>query len=204
MTRAVVIVDDHGLFREGLQALVSRDPRLTVVGQGSSSADALSLAAAHEPDVLLLDVEIPGTPAAVTVRTIRHRHPQTAVVILTMHADRILSGQLLGAGASRYLVKTVSSADLLEAVLTVCPAPGADRDPVPLKSDRGKILTDRELEVLRMVSLAYSNKEIAWRLSIVEGTVKRHISNIFERLDAASRMDAVRRATSLGLLNRPR
>lgn len=200
MTRSVVIVDDHGLFREGLQALVSRDPSLVVVGQGASSDEALSLVARYTPDVLLLDVEIPGDHAATTVRAIRRRHPKIVIVILTMHADRILAAQLIDAGASHYLVKTVSSTELLKVVRTAVVAPGSGRRARPACGP-DRILSARELEVLRMVSLAYSNNEIARQLSLVEGTVKRHVSNIFEKLNATSRMDAVRRAISLGLLN---
>lgn len=201
MKRTVVIVDDHGLFREGLQALLSRDVNLAVVGQGATSEDALALVAEHTPDVLLLDVEIPGTPAATTVRTLRRNHPRTAIVILTMHADRILAGQLADAGAQHYLVKTTSSANLLKVVRTAIASPELAQELSRAHCHGGQILSHRELEVLRMVSLAYSNKEIGRQLSLVEGTVKRHVSNIFAKLDATCRMDAVRRAANLGLLN---
>ncbi|POH64325.1 two-component system response regulator [Cryobacterium zongtaii] len=195
--RTVVIIDDHGLFREGLHSILARDGALNVVGEGATSADATELVATLRPDVLLLDVEIPGAPAETTVRWVTRMHPGTAIVILTMHADRILEAQLKAAGAARYLQKTVASRDLLSVVRTVQAArPVAD----PTTESAALILTSRELEVLRMVALAYSNREVGLQLSLAEGTVKRHVSNIFTKLDATSRMGAVRRAVTLGLL----
>lgn len=195
--RTVVIIDDHGLFREGLHSILARDGALDVVGEGATSADATALVATLRPDVLLLDVEIPGAPAETTVRWVTRMHPGTAIVILTMHADRILEAQLKAAGAARYLQKTVASADLLSVMRTVQAArPVADAT----TESSALILTSRELEVLRMVALAYSNREIGLQLSLAEGTVKRHVSNIFTKLDATSRMGAVRHAVTLGLL----
>ncbi|POH67878.1 MULTISPECIES: response regulator transcription factor [Cryobacterium] len=195
--RTVVIIDDHGLFREGLHSILARDGALNVVGEGATSADATELVATLRPDVLLLDVEIPGAPAETTVRWVTRMHPGTAIVILTMHADRILEAQLKAAGAARYLQKTVASRDLLSVVRTVQAArPVAD----PTTESAALILTSRELEVLRMVALAYSNREVGLQLSLAEGTVKRHVSNIFTKLDVTSRMGAVRRAVTLGLL----
>jgi len=198
-TRSVVIVDDHRLFREGLHGILSRDATLNVVGEGDSSASARSLVADLRPDVLLLDVEMPGLPAESTVRWVRRTHPDTAVVILTMHVDRILEGRLRAAGAAHYLQKTIASADLLAVVRTVRPwelVPVGSESSEPAASP---LLTARESEVLRLVALAYSNREIGLQLVLAEGTVKRHVSNIFVKLDATSRMGAVRRATALGL-----
>jgi len=205
--RSVVIVDDHGLFREGLHSILARDGALNVVGQGATSAEATALVARLRPDVLLLDVEIPGAPAETTVRWVKRMHPDTAIVILTMHADRILEGQLRAAGAAHYLQKNVASADLLAVVKTVQAGPAghpaavaAPEREAPAPNLSAPILSVRELEVLRMVALAYSNREIGLQLSLAEGTVKRHVSNIFVKLAATSRMGAVRRAVTLGLL----
>jgi len=197
--RSVVIIDDHGLFREGLHSILARDGALSVVGQGATSAEATALVDRLRPDVLLLDVEIPGAPAETTVRWVKRMHPGTAVVILTMHADRILETQLRAAGAAHYLQKTVASAALLAVVRTV-QAEGPAAVAVPEREAAAPILSVRELEVLRMVALAYSNREIGQQLSLAEGTVKRHVSNIFVKLAATSRMGAVRRAVTLGLL----
>jgi DNA-binding NarL/FixJ family response regulator len=194
--RSVVIIDDHGLFREGLHSILARDAALSVVGQGSTSADATALVAELSPDVLLLDVEIPGAPAETTVRWVRRMHPGTATVILTMHTDRILEAQLRAAGAAGYLQKTVASVDLLAVVRSVAATTRESAAPIAT----APILTTRELEVLRMIALAYSNREVGLQLSLAEGTVKRHLSNIFTKLDVTSRMGAVRRAVTLGLL----
>lgn len=199
-TRSVVIIDDHGLFREGLRSILTRDPALRVIGEGATSNDVRSLVAELHPDVLLLDVDIPGAPAGTTVRWVRRTHPDTAVVILTMHADRVLEAQLRADGATDYLQKTAASIDLLHAVKTAQPltldalaAEVSDHESSPL-------LTARELEVLRLVALAFSNREVGLQLTLTEGTVKRHVSNIFTKLEATSRMGAVRRAATLGLL----
>lgn len=198
MSITVVLVDDHVLFRQGVRSLI--DTHFTVLAEGGTSAEAIELAERLQPDVLLLDVELPGPPAAHTVTRIRRIAARTAVVVLTMHADAALRRQLIAAGAEEYLRKTISEDALREAIRRAHAAP---KRPAPHEAAerRDQIpLTDREMEVIRLVSQAYTNSEIADRLHIAEGTVKRHTSNIYDRLDATSRIDAVRKATRLGLL----
>lgn len=197
--RSVVIVDDHGLFREGLHGILGKDPTLSVVGEGANSEDARTLVADLRPDVLLLDVEMPGHPAESTVRWVTRMYPDTATVILTMHVDRILEGILRAAGAAHYLQKTVASSELLEVVRTVRPQVSSTSVSAVTEQEQGPLLTSRECEVLHLVALAYSNREIGTLLVLAEGTVKRHVSNIFVKLEVTSRMGAVRRATTLGL-----
>ena len=199
VTRTVAIIADHCLVREGLQALVSRDPWLEVIGLGGSHAEALTLVAACAPDVLLISAEVRGSPVIQLVSALRQRHPGIILIVLTVQPDRIIAYQLRIAGAARYLSKDVSAADLALVLKTATTPP--KRANLQPREEFAVVtaLTCRELEVLRLVSLAHSNKEIGRLLSLAEATVKRHMSNIFSKLDAKSRLDAVRRATKRGI-----
>lgn len=198
-SRTVVLIDDHGMFRQGIRALL--EGRFRIVGEGGSSEEAWALVTEHSPDVLLLDVEIPGAPAEQTISRIRRHHPRTAVVILTMHSDAVLERQLLRAGAAAFVTKTVDSAQLIAVIERAVPPAEEPIDPGADTESPAAILTVREQEVLRMIAQAYSNRDIATSLSIAEGTVKRHTTNMYEKLGATSRIDAVRKAARLGLLS---
>jgi DNA-binding NarL/FixJ family response regulator len=198
-SRTVVLIDDHGMFRQGIRALI--EGRFRIVGEGGSSDDAWTLVSEHAPDVLLLDVEIPGSPAEQTVSRLRRHHPGTAIVILTMHSDAVLERQLLRAGAAAFVTKTVDSEQLIAVIARATPPADEPADSGADSEVTGTILTIREQEVLRMIAQAYSNRDIATSLSIAEGTVKRHTTNMYEKLGATSRIDAVRKAARLGLLN---
>lgn len=202
----LVIVDDHDLFREGVAAILRHDPRIAVVGEGSSAADAVALTSSADPDVLLLDVELPGGPARATVGRVHRSWPRTRIVMLTMHRDTVLRDELLAGGAFAYLTKTTPSADLIEAVLHAgAVARGLQHETAPLSGRRRResLLSAREEEVLHHLAQARTNRDIAAEMSIAEGTVKRHTSSIYAKLGAKSRMDAVRKAELLGLLSRP-
>ncbi|HWD61829.1 MAG TPA: response regulator transcription factor [Humibacter sp.] len=195
----VGIADDHDLFREGLVALLGRDSRLRVVGQASDSHGALELVRARHPLVLLLDVSMPGDPARMTIARVKRMQPDLRVVVLTMHQDVHLQSELLAAGASAYLTKTAPSSDVVAAILH---AATTDSPQTPPGAEEGHsdLLSEREYAVLRLIAQAYSNKEIGAELNIAEGTVKRHANNINIKLGATSRIDAVRKATRLGIL----
>jgi DNA-binding NarL/FixJ family response regulator len=198
-SRTVVLIDDHSVFRQGIRALI--EGRFHIVGEGGTSEDAWHLVGLHAPEVLLLDVEIPGIPAEQTVSRLRRHHPETAIVILTMHSDAVLERQLLRAGAAEFVTKNVDSEQLI-AVISRATAPLGEPGDIAADDEIGAtILTVREQEVLRMIAQAYSNRDIATMLSIAEGTVKRHTTNMYEKLGATSRIDAVRKAARLGLLS---
>lgn len=198
MTRTVVLADDHALFRKGVRALIERD--FDIVGEASDGNTAVRLAEDTTPDVLLLDVEMPGPPAEQTIRTVRRRSPRTAVVILTMHTDAVLQRQLSRAGASAFANKSISESALRQLIATAQPQPATSPDEAPHKNRTDGVLTERELEVIRMIAQAYTNREISMRLNITEGTVKRHTTNIYAKLGATSRIDAVRKVVRLNLL----
>jgi DNA-binding NarL/FixJ family response regulator len=185
------------MFRQGVAAIVAREPRLLVVGEGSSSEDALELAAGLDPDVLVLDVELGGAPAATTISTLRRRNARTKIVVLTMHRDSVLRRELLRVGATDFITKSVPAEALLEAMLNTCvrSTSAATEAPDVL------LLSDRQHDVLVLMAQAKTNKAIAAELRIAEGTVKRHASNLFAKLHATSRMDAVQRGRLLGILD---
>ncbi len=196
MKRTIVLADDHALFRTGVRGLIERD--VTVVGEAGDGQEAIALVERLHPDVLLLDVEMPGGSAERTISTVRRRSPATAVIVLTMHTDAVLQRQLLRAGASAFVSKNIDERALIELIATAEPARAFASAAAP--SPAAGILTDRELEVIRMIAQAYTNREISARLNITEGTVKRHTTNIYAKLGATSRIDAVRKVIRLDLL----
>jgi DNA-binding NarL/FixJ family response regulator len=203
----VVLVDDHRLFRESLGVLLAVHEGIEVVAEGANGEDAVRLAREHRPDVVLLDVEMPGQSVLTSLVEIRSASPSTRVIVLTMHENTPLARQLLLRGASAYLIKTIGHHELVAALRA---STDDERDMVTLSVSRGglagltaaggPVLSAREIEVLELVSRARSNHAIAEELQISEGTVKRHLSNINAKLGSTSRLDAVRRATRARLL----
>jgi DNA-binding NarL/FixJ family response regulator len=203
----VVLVDDHRLFRESLGALLAVHEGIEVVAEGGDGEEAVRLTRQHRPDVVLLDVEMPGQSVLTSLVEIRSASPSTRIVVLTMHENTTLARQLLLRGASAYLIKTIGHHELVSAIRA---STEAASDMVTLSVSRGglaglaasgaSVLSARELEVLTLVSRARSNQAIATELQISEGTVKRHLSNINNKLGSTSRLDAVRRATRARLL----
>ena len=203
---AVLIVDDHRLLRETMREMLTAEG-LEVVGDTGDAGTAVALARDTTPSVVLLDVEMPGHVPLDTVRRLRSVSPASRVIVLTMHDDAQLVRRMLQAGVSAYLHKSVSREDLVAAIraavregdrqVTVTVSrPGA----VDVGADEPGPLSQRELEVLTLVGEALSNRQIATRLSITEGTVKRHLRNVFAKLGAASRLDAVNRGVAAGLI----
>lgn len=204
----IVIADDHTLMRDGIKELLGTAQGLVVVGEGASGDQAVELAERHRPDVLLLDVEMPGPGPRATLRRIRQVSPTTQVVVLTMHEESGMVHDLLERGAAAYLVKSIARDELVAALRSVC----RNDSTILLQVSRGTFeglerrrsgvspLSARELEVLRLAACALSNAQIAGRLFITEGTVKRHLTNVYAKLGAISRVDAIRKANAARLL----
>lgn len=203
-----LIVDDHTLFREGMAEILTMSEEVEVVGQASNGKDACKRAAQLSPDVIVLDVEMAGQGVRETLTQLSRFAPRSRVVVLTMHDDLALARELLALGASAYLVKGSTRHELISAIRSVV----VDRKPghvILSVSQQGldravqepvDLLSFREREVLTLTAEALSNSQIARRLSIAEGTVKRHLRNIYGKLGAVSRLDAVNKAVAAALI----
>jgi len=206
----VVLADDHALFRDGVREILEAHGGIAVVGEAATGDEAVERAARLRPDIVLLDVEMPGGDAAETVARIRTLAPQTRVIILSMHDGPDLVRRLIAAGSSGYLIKSVSGCELVAAVRSVRGDDGrivisVSREGLALSPQTpDTTLSAREVEILRLVAEALSNHQIATRLNITVPTVKRHLRNIFAKLGAVSRLDAVNRAARGTLLAPPR
>lgn len=202
----LVLVDDHILFRQGLSYLLAKEKDLIVVG-ASRSDDAVDLIRAERPDVVLLDSDPVGVRAEHVVRRLSRLSPKSKIIILSAHDDPRLVGKLVAAGARGYVLKSATDQELVVAVRVV----GRGPDRVMLSVSHGTLhrlpqshnyhLSIREQEVLRLVAHGMRNSEIATHLFIAEGTVKRHLTNIYSKLGAGSRVDALKKGVELGLVS---
>ncbi|WP_405775306.1 response regulator [Streptomyces sp. NBC_01538] len=203
----IVLVDDHALVREGLREILDSHDDMTVVGEADHSEEAVACVARLRPDVVLLDVEIPGGEPTDTVTRMRALSPKSQIVIVSMYDGPQLLRQLITAGIRGYLLKSVDRTELVSAIRSV--HHGSDRMVLAVSRDSlahiqgadDVALSPRELEILELVAQAMSNGQIAHRLLISEATVKRHLRNIFVKLDANSRIDAVNKAINASLIS---
>ncbi|WP_112263978.1 response regulator [Lentzea terrae] len=207
MTR-VLVVDDQRLIREGIASLLGLQPGIEVVGTAADGREAVEQAVALTPDVVLMDVRMPGIDGVEAVALLRRHAPTCRVVMLTTFDDEDYVVRSLRAGATGYLLKDLPSQELAAAVKLAAvgvaqfdPAAAARLTAVLSRSDRHpEPLTVREVEVLRLVAAGATNREIAERLYLSEGTVKNHISRILTRLGLRDRTQAALYAQSNGLV----
>lgn len=208
----VLVVDDHRVVRAGLVALL-RQSGLDVVGEAGNGQEAVELVGQLAPRVVLMDMQMPVMDGVEATRRIRAQYPQTEVLVLTTYGDdeRIWGG--LQAGAKGYLLKDAPAEELLQGIETV--AAGRSLLPPeiaarlmqvisqggPGRHEPAEQLTERELEILRLMAGGMANKEIAGALFISENTVKTHASNLFQKLGARDRTEAVTKALSKGLIS---
>ena len=201
----VLLADDHAMFRQGIREMLSTDDGIEVVGEAENGREAVDLAEKLEPDVVLLDVEMPVMGAREAMERMLDSSPLPRVIIVTMHDDPRLVRELIGLGAVAYLVKSASIEELHTAVYTAANSPTGPEDAliiVPPKKFRDPTeasgLSDRELEVLLMVARGMGNHQIAISLHLSEATVKRHLANVYPKMGVSSRGEAVRMALSRG------
>jgi DNA-binding NarL/FixJ family response regulator len=209
----VLLADDHAMVREGMSEMLSTDEEIEVVGEAENGQEAVELVRKLKPDVVILDVEMPVMGAQAALTRMLRISPLPKVIIVTVFADPRLVRELLGRGASAYLSKSASTQDLITTVHSV--ARGQYEDNVILSVPRGALdaaednaagdesspLSLREMEVLLSVARGMSNKQVAEKLHLSVTTVKRHLSNIYEKLKVGSRGEATRKAISEGWIS---
>jgi len=218
----VMLVDDHRMFREGVASLLARTDDIVLIGEAATGEEAIQLAETLLPDIVLMDVKMPGMGGIEAARAIVTRSPHIGVIMLTMFEDDESVFAALKAGARGYVLKDADRGTLVRAIRAVAQGEAllgpsvarrvleqfsAPRPPAPappaarLAPELFGELTPRELDVLRLIAQGLRNRDIAERLVISEKTVQNHISNIFAKLQVNDRSQAIVRALQGGLVD---
>jgi DNA-binding NarL/FixJ family response regulator len=204
----VLIVDDHEIVREGLQILLGEEAEFEVVGTANDSPNALAQVEKLKPDVVLMDIAMPGMDGIETTKRVLNVNPSSRVLILTSYSDDMRVHDAIHAGATGYLLKDVLKADLLNAIRSAAagkPTLHPDAQQYLMRQMTGadapphSRLTSREFDILKLIAGGRSNKEIALALNLTEGTVKGYVSAIFDKLGVADRTQAALYAVEHGL-----
>jgi DNA-binding NarL/FixJ family response regulator len=200
----ILAADDHPLLRKGIAALVNGEPDMKLIAEASSGEDAVEKFRSHRPDVTLMDLQMPGLNGIEAIGRIIGEFPNARIIVLTTYQGDAQVKGALRAGARAYLLKANVHLELLEAIRTV--HEGRKRIPPEIASELAEHATEdalscREIEVLRLIAAGNSNKLIADRLSIGEGTVKTHITNILSKLSASDRTHAVTIGLKRGIID---
>jgi DNA-binding NarL/FixJ family response regulator len=214
MTIRILLADDHRFFRDGVRALLSGVPEFVVVDEAGNGEEAVSKAEQHRPDVILMDLQMPGLTGVEATRRILRANPQAGVIIITMFEDTDSVLAALRAGARGYILKDADEDELLRSIHAVASgealfgpavaqrllryisevAPSAPRTAFPE-------LTEREREVLALIAEGLTNQDIADQMSLSLKTARNHVSNILAKLQVADRAEAIARARVAGLGN---
>ncbi len=208
----ILIADDHTLMRDGIRRILEREPGFDVVAEAGDGEEAIALIKSLTPDIAIIDIAMPKVDGIEVTQRVKALCPKTAVLILTAYDDDEFVFSLIEAGAAGYLLKSVQSQELIRAIRAVragesvlhpsiarkvldhfVPSLAKREEQPPLE-----ILTDRELEVLKLVTKGLSNKEIGDKLTLSVRTVEGHLGSIFEKLGVSSRTEAVYRALKEG------
>lgn len=211
-TIKILIADDHAVVREGTRQILDKEPDMEVVAEAGDGEEAVRLAGSFRPDVAIVDIAMPKLDGIEATKQIKALYPTMAVLILSAYDDDQFVFSLLEAGAAGYLLKSVRGSELVDAVRAVYSGesvlhpliarkvlnrfvPGAGE---PRKRESSEILTEREIEVLKLATHGLSNQEIANELYLSLRTVQAHLSHIFNKLQVSSRTEAVVRALKEG------
>lgn len=201
----IVIVDDHPLVREGLRKVLELDPELLVLDEAGDGQGGINMTRTYRPNIVLMDINMPGTNGIEATRVIKREMPSVGVIALTIHEEEEYVLELVRAGVSGYVLKDIPPSKLIDTIKTVARGFSVI-DPSITNKVLGEItrlsrhrrvreewetLTDREMDVLKLMAQGRSNKEIARNLTISEKTVKNHITNIFRKLQVDDRTQAV-------------
>ncbi len=218
MTIRVLIADDHPLLRQGIRSLLEAQPDMKVVGEAGDGSEAVEMALAQEPDVVLMDVGMPRVDGLEATRRIREGCPQAKVLVLTVHAEPEYVQGLLRAGADGYLLKSTYGKSLVDAVRLASTGDmvldgvigkrlATSASSVPAATDEARrpappkgALTPKERQLLLWIGQGATNAEAARRLGVSERTVKGYVATVFDKLEVSSRSAAVAAAIKLGIL----
>jgi len=207
----LLVADDHAVLRAGLRMLLDVQHDITVAGEAGDGAEVLQKARELQPDVVLMDLTMPGPPSGDVIRQVLRACPKTRVLVLTMHDDPAYLASAMAAGAAGYVVKKVADSELLSAIRAVhagrtfvdltqsLPAPRAAPDGA--KAERPKELSRREREVLQLLAQGHSNQEIATQIKVSVKTVETYRTRLSQKLGLKGRAELYRFAVESGILN---
>jgi DNA-binding NarL/FixJ family response regulator len=203
-TISVLVVDDHPMLREGVAAVLQLQDDMRLVGEAQSGAEGVARFRELRPDVTLMDLQMPGMTGVQAIEAIRSEAPNAKIVVLTTYEGDAQALRALRAGAAGYLLKSSLRKELIETIRDVhagrkhVSAAMAAQIAVHAVDER---LSEREISILRLVADGNQNKQIAWKLSISEETVKAHLKSIFSKLDVSDRTHAVTVAVRRGIID---
>jgi DNA-binding NarL/FixJ family response regulator len=211
-TVRILLADDHAIVRQGLKLLIDTQPDMDVVGESADGDGVLQQAAALKPDIVVMDISMPGLNGLVATRTLKRAQPLVTIIALTRHDDDTYVQELLRAGASGYVLKQSVPLELIRAIRAVA-AGGVYIDPAMSANVAGGLfagqesdrrpqgaISDRESEVLRLIAVGHSNKEVSSQLSISVKTVEVHKTNAMRKLGLTGRVDIIRYGVLKGWL----
>jgi DNA-binding NarL/FixJ family response regulator len=201
----VVIADDHRLIVDGIKRSLEGSEDFEVVGEASSGSQVLPLVSRTNPDLVLLDLRMPGADGLTCLSRIRKQHPNVKVVILSVSTDESVIQTVLKRGASAYIVKTINPIDLPSALRQAMEGTVFSAIGLPERNDPARVagLTDRETAILAALARGLSNEAIGKELWVAEQTVKFHLTNIYRKLGVSNRTEAARLAYQQGLVESP-
>jgi len=213
----LMIVDDHPLFREGLKTIVNRDDNYSVIAEAGNGKEGIRLGKKHKPDIMLVDISMPGKNGIQMIRELKKTLPETRFIIISMHSEADYIVEAFRAGATGYMVKESAASNLIKGLETVAKgelfldsalsqevvfkllqAKGGDGDG---EKDPYSTLTSREQEVMRMLAEGLTTKEVAGQLYISPKTVENHRTNLMKKLGLQSTVELIRYAARLGLID---
>ena len=213
MKTKVLIADDHAVVRAGLRALITSEPSLELVGEATGGYETIELVTKTKPDILVLDISMPDLDGIAVTKKIVSEKPGVQILILTIHEDKALLREALKLGASGYILKRAAETELISAIQIVMRGdmyidPSMVHTLLEAKekstnsvADALEPLTPRETEVLRLIALGYTNRQVGEELNISVRTVEGHRANLSDKLGASSRVELVRYALELGLID---
>jgi two-component system response regulator NreC len=210
----ILIVDDHGLFRAGLRALLENRSEYCVIGEAADGEEAFRLAGELQPDLVLMDISMPGMSGLEATRRMKEVCPNTRILALTVHEDDSMLREMVRAGASGYIIKRAVESDLINAIQVVSQgyvyvfpamtrALFKDLSPMDAASQvEQETLTPREIDVLKLLARGHTNRQIAQELCISPRTVEGHRSSLVSKLGLRSRVDLINFAEKHGILEK--